>query len=61
MYKGAELASATVPWHWLFFFLASKLCYKNMPQNYEYLSKSFKASKWQWLILVLIGALANND
>ena len=40
--KGAKLASATVPWHWLFFCLASKLCYENLPRNYDtqkYLSK----------------------
>ena len=28
-HKGAKLASATVPWHWLFFCLALKVCYKN--------------------------------
>ena len=33
--KGAKLASATVPWHWLFFCLASKLCYENLPRNYD--------------------------
>ena len=42
MTKGAELASATVPWHWLFFCLALKLYYENLPRNYDtqkYLSK----------------------
>ena len=52
--KGAELASATVPWHWLFFCLASKLCYKNLPQD---IPISLEASKWHWLILASIGAL----
>ena len=31
--KGAELASATVAWHWLFFCLALKLSYKILPRN----------------------------
>ena len=53
-HKGAELASATVPWHWLFFCLASKVCYKNLPWNFPI---SFEASKWHWLILASIGAL----
>ena len=54
MGKGAELTSATVPWHWLFFCLASKVCYKNLPRNFPI---SFEASKWHWLILASIGAL----
>ena len=39
--KGAELASATVPWHWLFFCLASKLCYENY-DILNYLSKKLR-------------------
>ena len=54
IFKGAELASATVPWHWLFFCLALKVCYKNLPRNFPI---SFEASKWHWLILASIGAL----
>ena len=41
MIKGAELASATVPWHWLFFCLASKLCYENY-DILNYLSKKLR-------------------
>ena len=48
--KGAELASATMPWHWLFFCLASKLCYKNLPWNNYTQKISSEASKWHWLI-----------
>ena len=43
--KGADLASDTLPWHWLFFCLALKLCFKNLPRNYdtlEYLSKKLR-------------------
>ena len=54
--KGAELASATVPWHWLFFCLASKLCYKKFASDFPI---SLEASKWHWLILASIGALDN--
>ena len=39
--KGAKLATATVPWHWLVFCLASRLCYET-PRNYEYLSKKHR-------------------
>ena len=56
--KGAELASATVPWHWLIFCLASKLCYKNLPRNF---SISLEALKWHWLILASIGALGDSN
>ena len=41
MAKGTELASATVPWHWLFFCLASKLCYENY-DILNYLSKKLR-------------------
>ena len=58
-HKGAELASATVPWHWLFFCLASKLCYKNLPPNNYTQKISSEASKWHWLIYASIGALVN--
>ena len=39
--KGAELASATVPWHWLFFCLASKLYYENY-DILNYISKKLR-------------------
>ena len=35
MTKGTILTSATMPWHWLFFCLALKLCYKDLPRNYD--------------------------
>ena len=54
--NGVHLASATVPWHWLFFCLAMKVCYKNLPRNFPI---SFEASKWHWLILASIGALVH--
>ena len=53
-HKGAKLASATVQRHWLYFCLAWKVCYKNLPRNFPI---SFEASKWHWLILASIGAL----
>ena len=58
IFKSAELTSATVPWHWLIFCLASKLCYKNLPRNF---SISLEALKWHWLILASIGALDDDD
>ena len=63
MHKGAELASATVPWHWLFFVLprsyAMKTCLEIMiPKNI--FPKSFEASKWGWLILAPNGVLADS-
>ena len=42
-HKGAKLASATVQRHWLYFCLAWKVCYKNLPRNFPI---SFEASKW---------------
>ena len=42
-HKGDKLASATVQWHWLYFCLAWKVCYKNLPRNFPI---SFEASKW---------------
>ena len=62
--KGAILTSATVPWHWLFFALpqshALKICLEIViPLNI--LPKSLEASKWHWLILDLIGAIAYNE
>ena len=41
--RGAELASATVPWYCLFF--APQLCYENLPQKYDtlkYLSQKLR-------------------
>ena len=52
-YKGAHLASATVPWHWLFFCSAPKVWAYFGP-----VTKSLKAPKWHWLILAQMGALA---
>ena len=46
--NGADLASATVPWHWLFFLPYPKS-----------LGKSLKAQKWHWLILAPLDALAH--
>ena len=51
--NGAHLASATVPWHWLFFCPAPKIRVKfGCP-----VTKSLKAPKWHWLIVVPMGAL----
>ena len=51
MYKGAHLASATVPW--LFFCPAPKV------RAYfgRHITKSLDSPKWHWLILALMGAL----
>ena len=54
--NGAHLASATVPWHWLFFCPAPKFVgIFRMPGN----KKNLKAPKWHWLILDPMGALEN--
>ena len=52
MYKGAHLASATVPWHWLFFCPAPKV------RAYfgHSITKSIDSPKWHWLILAPMGA-----
>ena len=53
--NGAHLASATVPWHWLFFCPAPKIRVKfGCP-----VTKSLKAPKWHWLILAPMGALGD--
>ena len=52
-YKGALLASATVPWHWLFYCPAPKFrAYFGCP-----VTKSIKTPKWHWMILAPMGAL----
>ena len=52
--KGAHLASATVPWHWLFFCLAPKVrAYFGCP-----VTKILDSPKWHWLIFAPMGALA---
>ena len=55
MYKGVHLASATVPWHWLFFCPAAKV------RAYfgRHITKNLDSLKWHWLILALMGALAH--
>ena len=53
--KGAHLASATVPWHWLFFCPAPKIRVKFGCL----VTKSLKAPKWHWLILAPMGALGD--
>ena len=53
MIKGAHLASATVPWHWLFFCPAPKVrAYFEHP-----ITKSLDSPKWHWLIFAPMGAL----
>ena len=53
--KGAHLASATVPWHWLFFCPAPKFgAYFGC-----LVTKNLKALKWHWLILDPMGALGH--
>ena len=54
MNNGAHLASATVPWHWLFFCPAPKFC----THFGHSVTKSLKSPKWHWLISVQMGALA---
>ena len=55
MYNGAHLASATVPWHWLFFCPAPKFrAYFGC-----LVTKNLKAPKWHWLILDPMGALVH--
>ena len=52
--KGAHLASATVPWHWLFFCPAPKV-----RANFgRAIAKSLKSPQWHWLILAQMCALA---
>ena len=57
MYKGVHLASATVPWHWLFFCPAPKV------RAYfgRHITKNLDSLKWHWLILALMGALVQDD
>ena len=50
MYKGAHLASATVPWHWWFF--CPVRAYFG-----RHITKSLDSPKWHWLILAVMGAL----
>ena len=53
MVKGAHLASATMPWHWLFFCPAPKVrAYFGRP-----VTKSLDSPKWYWYIFVPMGAL----
>ena len=53
MAKGAHQVSATMQWHWLFFFPAS-----NIGRHFgSPVTKSLEAPKWHWLILALMGAL----
>ena len=55
MVKGAHLASATMPWHWLFFCPALKVrAYFGCP-----VTKNLDSLKWHWLIFVPMGALSN--
>ena len=55
IFNGAHLASATVPWHWLFFCPAPKFCtHFGRP-----VTKSLKSPKWHWLILVQMDALVH--
>ena len=51
MYNGAHLASATVPWHWLFFCPA--------PKFGAYFNKKSQSPEVHWLILDPMGALEN--
>ena len=60
MIKGAKLASATVPWHWLFFASPRSSAIKICLEIMNIFQKSFDASKWHWLILALIGALEHD-
>ena len=55
MIKGAHLASATVPWHWLFFCPALKV------RAYfgRHITKSLDSPKLHWLILTLMGTLVH--
>ena len=51
--NGAHLASATVPWHWLFFCPAPKVrAYFGCP-----VTKNLDSPKWHWLIFAPMGAL----
>ena len=50
--KGAELASATVPWHWLFFAPPWKSVHIIGCSE----KKNLESLKWHWLILPSIGA-----